>query len=205
MTTPKFKPCVQEHCPNVPWTLAAWGCDHCSGESAPWPTTLLVMNLILIPTCPSPDTAPCYSLKSCHCHQRAQISTVLPISLVMEMLAATRSPSSPSPFLSLSFGHIPLLLHPSYIVERRTTHSTQNEAAAVLRTVGQLLLAILCLMHPSIQSALLAAGAHYWCLLSLTSTKSFLCRVALQLPALQSIKYIQDYTILGAESGICSC
>ena len=121
----------------------------------------LKYGISLTPTCPSPDTAPCYSLKSCHCHQRAQISTVLPISLVMEMLAATRSPSSPSPFLSLSFGHIPLLLHPSYIVERRTTHSTQNEAAAVLRTVGQLLLAILCLMHPSIQSALLAAGAHY--------------------------------------------
>jgi len=39
----------------------------------------LVHNLYLIPTRPSPDAAPSYSIGSCHCHQRAEISTAPPL------------------------------------------------------------------------------------------------------------------------------
>lgn len=34
----------------------------------------LVQNLSLTSTCPSPDRAPCHSLRSCCCHQRSELS-----------------------------------------------------------------------------------------------------------------------------------
>ena len=38
----------------------------------------LVKNLSLAPTSPSPDTAPCPSLRPCCCHQRAELSASSP-------------------------------------------------------------------------------------------------------------------------------
>lgn len=63
---PKFKPYVREHCPNSPWSPAAWGHDCCHGQHfhAHCP---LVKNFFLMPTQPFPDAAPCCSFGFCQC------------------------------------------------------------------------------------------------------------------------------------------
>ena len=46
---PTFKVCVAYRCPNTSGTLAAWGCDHCTGDPIPTPDHLMVKNLSLMP------------------------------------------------------------------------------------------------------------------------------------------------------------
>ena len=65
---------VWEWCPNAPWAPAAQGRARCPGElcRAHRP---LGHSLSLTPQ-PSPDTAPCHSLRPCVCH-RAELSAAL--------------------------------------------------------------------------------------------------------------------------------
>lgn len=94
-------------------------------------------------------------------------------------------------------------------MEPKATHSAQSGTAPTLSVSGPRTSfcssVILCLTHPMRQLSILACTVNWWFLLSLQSMKT-----PRSLPAeLHSssrtpvYKYIQDYTIPSAESGIC--
>ena len=106
-------------------------------------------------------------------HQGGHASAFSSLSWTSQVTSATTSKSCPqdlSPLWLPSSGHTLIVWCP-YIEEPKTTHSTQGGAAPVWCRVGQSQLAMLCLMHPRTQLALLAARAHSWLIFNMTTTQ----------------------------------